>query len=295
MSRHRRSSSHPSVFIGRNAMHKALAMREYDEYDRSIAISLALLFNERSHPFGRGLVLELFDGKLARKNQNRVTGQPADASHSVACIAVSQFPPNNAKTLWNAAPPNRRLDLLTCVLSQALIDQDSGWIRAAREEIERLRVRDLRNATNRRVGDLCFEVVDTLRAHYGTGLPRGAIGSPAWQKCFVWMIERLIEAAYDGVVTQGKQRRTIPEHIMLVPAEWLAQSLDHLPRSQVFTLDRACDLALVDTAVFPTLGKISANIRREHLEFALSAEEQEAGWRREGKIFPEDYDDHPVM
>ena len=277
-------------------MHKALAMRENDEFDRSTAISLALLFNERSHPFGKGLILELFDGKLARKNQNRITGQPADVCDAVASIAVTQFPPSNAKTLWNSTPHNRRLEMLACVISQALIDQDSGWIRAAREEVERLRMRDLRKATNRRVGDLCSDVVDTLRAHYGSDLPRGALGSSAWQKCFVWMIERLIEAAYDGITVQGKQSRTIPEHIMLGPAEWLANSLDHLPRSQVFTLDRACDLALMDVEVYPTLGKISANIRREHLGYtSQDAVPQRSGARQNGKINPEDYEDHPRM
>lgn len=243
-------------------MHTALAMYQSDEFDRSIAISLALLFNERSHPFGKGLILELFDGCLSRKDEKRVIVQPQKVCDVVAYIAVTQFPPNHARTLFNSTPPNRKLEIVGSVLAHGLIDEDSGWIRVARDELDRLRSQDLRKATNRRIGEVCLEVVSTLKAHYGQDLPRGAVCSAAWQRALVWMIERLIEASYDGISTG---QRVKPDETLLVPAEFLAEALDHLPRSQVFTLDRACDMGLLDVGTFPTLAKIGANVRREHL------------------------------
>lgn len=261
MNKHRKAASQSSVFIGRSAMHNAMAMRDTNEFDRAVAISLALLFNDRSHAIGKGLVLELFDASLGKKNKQNLMDQSINLCEMVAGIAVAQFPPKHANTLWNAVPPNRKLEMLTAMLGLALIDEDHGWIRVTRDEIEHLRIRNKRHASNQRIGQLCAEVVNDLKRFFGDHIPKGPVSSPAWQRCLGWMIERLIEAGYEISDAQ----KLPPDDNMLVPAEWLAKSLEQLPRSQTFTLDRACDLGRLDAYDYPTLGRISSEVRRVHL------------------------------
>ena len=275
-----RNTGAPPGLAGRNAMRTALGHKLEGEFDRLAVIALSLTFQPATRETGKGMIAELYRGhhKYDDPGSSHFLGQTQGQAsihvptvhEIIACQAVQQFPSQHASALWHAIPGPCLLDTLGAILVYALMDEDSGWIRAAREKIEYLRTHDKKHATNGRVAVLCGDVARGLKDFCGTTLPPDRLSTRTWQRCVSWMVDRIVVGMFDQAgIPHDRRGTTFSDPALLGQAEWMAQSLSS-PQF-AWTLDIGQALGHVDARAYPALAAAGAHIRREHLDRSVDS------------------------
>jgi hypothetical protein len=248
-------------------MRTALGGSAGGEYDRLTVLALALLFQPTTHALGRGMIIECYEGK--RSKGNATTTEATNAL--VAGAAVESLSPHHAEKLWGAVPGTAQLGLLEQILLYALMNEDGGWARAARDRIDTLRRHDKLGASNARVGRLCADVCQALRRFWGEALPVNMVRATSWQRGGAWMAESIVMGCLDG----GTPPATLSHTDTLDHAEWVLASLA-APQLDL-DLTGAMALATLDVPRYPYLAAAGAHIRREHLGRGVNPTERGAG------------------
>lgn len=269
--RHRNTGAPPGL-AGKNAMRTALGHKVEGEFDRLAIVALSLLFQPATREAGKGMIAEMYRGHY-KHDDPRISQAPGQSytpvpsiQEVIASMAVTKFSAQNATALWNAIPGPCLLDTLGAVLMYALLDEDGGWIRAAKDKVEDLRLRDKRHATNGRVAVLCGEVAHGLKLFWNsTPLPEARISTSSWQRCLSWMVERMVIGMFDEQgLPHDRRGATHPDPVLMGQAEWLAQSLTRQDFGWSLEIGQA--LGRIHVPSYPTLAAAGANIRRQHLD-----------------------------
>lgn len=272
-------------------MRTALWHKAEGEFDRLAIVALSLLFQPATRETGKGMIVEMYRGHHKHEDPaaNHSTGQsymPVPSIQEViASMAVNQFPAQHAAALWSAIPGPCLLDTLGAVLMYALLDEDGGWIRAAKEKIESLRLHDKRHATNGRIAVLCGEVARGLKAFWNSApLPDGRVSTTSWQRCLTWMVERMVIGMFDEHgLPHDRKGTTQPDPVLMGQAEWLAQSLTR--HDFAWSLEIGQSLGRIHVPSYPTLAAAGANIRRQHLDNNIQpSREREASMATEEEV-----------
>jgi hypothetical protein len=257
-------------------MRTALGMEAGGEYDRLMVLALALLFQPSTQALGRGMIIECYESKGSKRHKGKRKAAPAKVAQintQVAGAAVDCLPSHHAEKLWGAVPGTAQLGLLEQILLYALMNEDGGWLRAARDRIETLRRNDKLGATHARVGALCANVCQALRQFWGDPLPEDMVRAASWQRGGTWMAECIVLGALDN--GHATMAAGLPQAETLVQAEWLLSTLVD-PRLAL-ELPAAMVLGTLDAPSYPYLAAVGAQVRRGHLGKSVNTTVRGAG------------------
>lgn len=256
----------PPTLVGRNAVRTALTQKQEGTYDHLVLITLTLLFHPTTRETGKGMMAEIFRG---HHKQDPTTPQDntllPNAHDVVAELAVSRFSPQHANALLQAIPGPCLIDTLGSILMYALIEEDSGWARTAKDQIESLLQRDKKHATNYRIAEMCSEIVMGLRKVLTPdGRLDGKQFTTSCRRCLAWMADRMILGLFDRHTERPARFASAPNTLLLKNTEWVAETMQE--QEVNWPLDIGIQLGTLSGTHYPALAAIGANIRRTHLK-----------------------------